>query len=78
VEIVCGLPELILYIDVDIDVLECAKCHGPMKLIALVIDLQSAARYLAKIGEPTELPARSKSRGPPYWKSTVLRRKTGA
>jgi hypothetical protein len=49
-----------------------------MKLIALVIDLHSAARYLAKIGEPTELPARSNSRGPPYWKSTVLRRKAGA
>ena len=62
----------------DIDVLECIKCHGRMKLIALVIDLQSAARHLAKIGEPTDLPARSKSRGPPYWKSTVLRRKAGA
>ncbi|HTU60577.1 MAG TPA: transposase, partial [Polyangiales bacterium] len=29
----------------DIDVLECPKCHGRMKLIALVLDLQSAARY---------------------------------
>jgi hypothetical protein len=26
-------------------------------------------------GEPTAVPERSPSRGPPYWKSTVLRRK---
>lgn len=51
---------------------------GRMKLIALVIDLQSAARYLRKIGEATNLAVRSESRGPPYWKSTVLRRKAGA
>jgi hypothetical protein len=31
-------------------------------------------RYLAGIGEPTQLPARSPDRGPPYWKSTILRR----
>jgi hypothetical protein len=62
----------------DIDVLECAKCHGPMKLIALVLDLQSAARYFAKIGERVDVPARSKSRGPPYWKSTLLRRRASA
>ena len=30
---------------------------------------------IPKIGEPTDIPARSPSRGPPYWKSTVLRRK---
>lgn len=62
----------------EIDVLQCPNCLGRMKLIALVIDLQSAARYLAKIGERTEVPGRSQSRGPPYWKSTVLRRKAGS
>lgn len=62
----------------DIDVLQCTKCHRHMKLIALVTDLESAARYLTKIGERVDLPGRSKSRGPPYWKSTVLRRKAGA
>jgi hypothetical protein len=46
-----------------------------MKLIALVTDPGSVARYLDKLGEPTELPARSPSRGPPHWKSTVLRHK---
>ena len=27
-------------------------------------------------GEPTDVPRRSPSRGPPFWKSVVLRRKT--
>ena len=57
------------------DVLECKKCQGRMKLMAIVTDPGSVARYLEKIGEPTDIPARSPSRGPPYWKSTVLRRK---
>ena len=58
-----------------VDVLECTKCKGRMKLIAMVTDPKSIARYLAALGEPVEVPARSPSRGPPYWKSTVLRRK---
>ncbi len=33
------------------------------------------ARYLAWVGEPTEPPARSPDRGPPYWRSTILRRR---
>ena len=49
-----------------------------MKLVALVIDDRSIVRYLKKTGEPTQLPARAPSRGPPFWASTVLRRKTVA
>jgi hypothetical protein len=48
-----------------------------MKLIALVTEPKSIVRYLTKLGEPIDVPARSTSRGPPYWKSTVLRRKAG-
>jgi hypothetical protein len=59
-----------------LDVLECPTCKGRMKLLALVIDDRSIARYLKKIGEPTDVPARAPPRGPPYWSSTVLRRKT--
>jgi hypothetical protein len=62
----------------DVDVLQCPRCQGRMKLVALVIDPQSVARYLDKLGEPSELPARTASRGPPYWKSTVLRHKATA
>jgi hypothetical protein len=32
------------------------------------------ARYLAAAGELTDIPRRSPDRGPPYWKSQVLRR----
>jgi hypothetical protein len=45
-----------------------------MKLLAMVTDPASIARYLAAVGEATEVPRRSPSRGPPYWKSRVLRR----
>jgi hypothetical protein len=45
-----------------------------MKLLAIVKDQSSIARYLAAVGEPTEAPRRSPKRGPPYWKSRVLRR----
>jgi hypothetical protein len=55
----------------DIDVLDCPKCHGRMKL--LITDGKSIERHLAKLGEPTDVPGRSPSRGPPYWKSGVLR-----
>jgi hypothetical protein len=45
-----------------------------MKLLALVKDPASIARYLPTAGEPTEAPHRSPKRGPPYWKSRLLRR----
>jgi hypothetical protein len=45
-----------------------------MKLRAIVKDPATIARALAKEGEPTDLPPRSPKRGPPYWKSRVLRR----
>ena len=57
-----------------IDVLVCPNCQGRMKLIAVVKNPISIARYLEAAGEPTEVPRRSPGRGPPYWKSRVLRR----
>jgi hypothetical protein len=57
------------------DVLQCPKCKGRMKLVAMVTDAKSVTRYLAGIGELADVPGRSPSRGPPYWKSVVLRRK---
>ena len=45
-----------------------------MKLLAMVKKPASMVRYLATAGEPTEVPPRSPGRGPPYWKSRVLRR----
>jgi hypothetical protein len=46
-----------------------------MKLLGLVKSPASIARYLATVGEATEEPRRSPGRGPPYWKSRVLRLK---
>jgi hypothetical protein len=55
------------------DVLECPTCKGRMKLVAMITEPRSIARFLSALGEPTDVPARSPNRGPPYWKSTVLR-----
>jgi hypothetical protein len=45
-----------------------------MRLLALIKEPASIARTLAAVGEASELPRRSPGRGPPYWKSQVLRR----
>ncbi len=57
------------------DVFSCPTCNGRMKLIAMGTEPKSVERYLARIGELTHVPGRSPSRGPPYWKSIVLRRR---
>jgi hypothetical protein len=58
-----------------VDVLECSKCKGRMKLVAVLTEPKSVFGYLASLGESTDVPTRSPSRGPPYWKSKVLRQK---
>jgi hypothetical protein len=58
-----------------VDVLECPTCKGRMKLMAMVTDPKSVRRMLQHVGEPTEPPPREPARGPPYWKSRVLRRR---
>jgi hypothetical protein len=45
-----------------------------MKLLGLVRNPAIISRTLATVGEATEVPQRSPGRGPPYWKSRVLRR----
>jgi hypothetical protein len=46
-----------------------------MRLLAVLKEPARIARYLAAVGEATEVPRRSPRRGPPDWKSQVLRRK---
>ena len=58
----------------EVDVLQCPRCKGRMKLVAMVTDPKSIARVLRHLKEPTDPPAREPARGPPYWKSRVLRR----
>jgi hypothetical protein len=57
-----------------LDVLTCPNCQGRRRLLAMIKEPASIARNLAAVGEATEVPRRSPSRGPPYWKSRVLRR----
>jgi hypothetical protein len=45
-----------------------------MRLLVMVEDPANVARYLAAVGEATEVPPRSPGRGPPYWNSRVLPR----
>ena len=45
-----------------------------LRLLALIKERASIARTLAALGEATEVPRRSQGRGPPYWKSRILRR----
>jgi hypothetical protein len=45
-----------------------------MRLLAVIKEPVSIARYLAAMGEASKVPRRSPGRGPPYWKSQVLRR----
>jgi hypothetical protein len=56
------------------DVLACPRCDGRMRLLAMVTEPKSVAGYLRGLGEPTDGPARAPARGPPYWKSRILRR----
>jgi hypothetical protein len=57
----------------DIDV-RCPRCEAPMKLVAIVTAPASVKRVLRHLGEDTDPPPRAPARGPPYWKSRVLRR----
>ena len=56
-----------------VDVLNCPNCQGRMTLLAVIKEPANIARYLAHVGEMTEVPRRSPDRGPPHWKSRVLR-----
>ncbi len=48
-----------------------------MRLVAMVLEDKSIARFLRTLGEPTSLPPRAPARGPPFWQSRVLRRVSG-
>jgi hypothetical protein len=58
-----------------LDVEQCARCGGRMKLRALVTAAQSIERFLRYNGEPTEPPTLSPARAPPFFKSRVVRRR---
>ena len=57
-----------------IDVETCPRCGGRMRLLAVITDSASTARFLRHRGEPTEPPSRAPARAPPYWLSLMARR----
>jgi hypothetical protein len=61
----------------SVDVLMCPRCGGRLRLVALMTEPKSIARYLRALGEPIEAPSRAPARGPPFWQSRVLRRQAG-
>ena len=60
-----------------LDVLCCPRCSGRLRLVALMTEPKEIRRYLRALGESTEAPERSPARGPPYWRSRALRRRSG-
>ena len=60
-----------------VDVLACPRCSARLRLVALMTEPKEIRRYLRAIGEATDGPQRSPARGPPYWSSRALRRRTG-
>jgi hypothetical protein len=59
-----------------VDVEQCPRCEGRMKLVALVQEKKSVERFLRRLGEPTDVPERASARAPPYYRSAVIRRLT--
>jgi hypothetical protein len=48
----------------SVDVLECPKCHGRLRMIAVITERQSARRILAHLGLPTEPTPVARARDP--------------
>jgi hypothetical protein len=44
---------------------------------AIAPSTDNIARYLRHLGLPTDVPPLAPARGPPFWQSTVLRRRYG-
>jgi hypothetical protein len=61
----------------SLDVLACPRCGGRLRRVAMMTEPNEIARYLRALGEPTHAPPRTPARGPPYWRSRVLRRQAG-
>jgi len=46
------------------DVLECPKCHGRLRVMAVITERDAARRILAHLGLPTEAPPIARARDP--------------
>jgi hypothetical protein len=48
----------------DVDVLQCAKCGGRLRVLAVLTEAEPVARVLAHLGLPTEAPSVARARDP--------------
>ena len=48
----------------SVDVLECPKCHGRLRVVAVITEREAARRILAHLGLPTEPPPVARARDP--------------
>ncbi len=48
----------------DVDVLECPKCHGRLRVLAVITEREPVQRVLAHLGVPTEAPPLARARDP--------------
>ena len=47
-----------------VDVLECPKCHGRLRVLAVITEREPVQRILAHLGMPTEAPHVARARDP--------------
>lgn len=48
----------------DVDVLECPKCHGRLRVLAVITEREPVQRILAHLGVPTAAPPLARARDP--------------
>jgi hypothetical protein len=48
----------------DVDVLECPKCHGRLRVLSVITEREPTCRILAHLGLPTEAPPLARARAP--------------
>ncbi|MDP9000379.1 MAG: hypothetical protein M3O46_09735 [Myxococcota bacterium] len=49
----------------DVDVMACAKCGGPLRVLAVITEREPVRRILAHLGMTTEVPPLARARDPP-------------
>ncbi len=48
----------------DVDVLQCPKCHGRLRVLAVITEREPVQRILSHLGLPTEPPPLARARDP--------------
>jgi hypothetical protein len=48
----------------DVDVLQCPKCHGRLRVLAVITEREPVRRILAHLGVPTDAPPVARARDP--------------